>query len=45
MLVGPVLLDFGKNPLELDTEGAYRGQRLSVSSLSLNGVEVPCALM
>jgi hypothetical protein len=35
VLVGPVLLDFGKNPLELDAQGAYRDQRLTLSNLSL----------
>lgn len=35
VLVGPVLLDFAKNPLELDTEGVLRDQRLAISGLSL----------
>ncbi len=35
VLVGPVLLDFGKNPLALNTFGKLRGDLLTVSELLL----------
>jgi hypothetical protein len=36
VLVGPVLLDFAKNPLDLDSAGTLRDQRLAVSELLLS---------
>ena len=35
VLVGPVLLDFGKNPLDLGTAGMLRDQRLAITELLL----------
>lgn len=35
MLVGPVLLDFARNPLDLKAQAALRGDVLTVQSLSL----------
>jgi hypothetical protein len=35
VLVNPVLLDFGKNPLALNATGALKGERLGVDSLRL----------
>ncbi len=34
-LFGPVLLDLGANPLELETRGALRGQTLAIDALRL----------
>ena len=35
VLVRPVLLDFGKNPLALDAQGTLKGDLLAVDSLRL----------
>jgi hypothetical protein len=43
VLVGPVLLDFGQNPLQLDASSLLRGDVMTISSLSLrqkNALEV-----
>jgi hypothetical protein len=40
VLAGPVLLDFGKNPLGLNTSGKLRDSRLTVSELLLRQKEL-----
>jgi hypothetical protein len=35
-LAGPVILDFGVNPLDLKVKGALKGQSVSISSLSID---------
>jgi hypothetical protein len=35
VLVGPVLLDFGKNPLELNSEALLKGDSMGIESLKL----------
>jgi hypothetical protein len=35
VLVGPVLLDFGKNPLELNSEALLKGDSMGIKSLKL----------
>jgi hypothetical protein len=35
VLVGPVLLDFGRNPLDLETQALLRGNLMTVSSLRM----------
>jgi hypothetical protein len=40
VLVGPVLLDFGKNPMKLDAQGVLKGDLLTIESLRFSQTDL-----